>query len=380
MTPSLSRILVVTVVHHPLDARIWHRQIEALLEHGVQVTYAAPWTGYDISLPEPRVNLKTIDVPRAQGRRRWAAQRAARRVLRRHGNLQDLVLLHDPELVPTTLGLHGPPVVWDVHEDTASALRMRKWLPGPVRPAAARGVRLFEKWAESRVELLLADSGYAERFRLNHPVVLNTTMVPSDPPPAGVPGPDGTQRVVYLGSVTMERGARELAEVGRRLSRQTNGRVVLEVMGPAHGAALGVLAAAHDEGALQWRGFVSNPEALQSLQGALAGLSLLHDEENFRPSMPTKVVEYLARGVPAISTPLPVAVDLLRRSGGGVVVPFRDVDRTVEQVLRWSKDPTSAAEVGRRGHAYVRDQLDWGGQAEGFVRTLEQFVTSGSQE
>ena len=40
------RVLVVTVVHDPEDARIRHREREALIAAGVQVTYAAPVTGY----------------------------------------------------------------------------------------------------------------------------------------------------------------------------------------------------------------------------------------------------------------------------------------------------------------------------------------------
>ena len=35
-------VLVMTVVHHPEDARILHRQIRALVDAGHEVTYAAP--------------------------------------------------------------------------------------------------------------------------------------------------------------------------------------------------------------------------------------------------------------------------------------------------------------------------------------------------
>ena len=36
------RVVVCTVVHHPADARIFYRQIQALLDAGHQVTYIAP--------------------------------------------------------------------------------------------------------------------------------------------------------------------------------------------------------------------------------------------------------------------------------------------------------------------------------------------------
>ena len=36
------RVVVCTIVHHPADARIYHRQIRALLDAGHQVMYIAP--------------------------------------------------------------------------------------------------------------------------------------------------------------------------------------------------------------------------------------------------------------------------------------------------------------------------------------------------
>ncbi|GGK73534.1 glycosyltransferase [Ornithinimicrobium pekingense] len=365
------RALVVTVVHHPHDARIRHRQIPALLAAGWQVTYAAPWTDYGVEAERAPEGLTTVDVRRAVGRARLAAQRSARAVLRSQGPAHDVVLLHDPELVPTTLGLRLPPVVWDVHEDTAAAVAVRPWLPDRLRPLVAGGVRGVERLAERRMALLLADEHYAARFAGPHPVVLNTTVVPEEPPVAAVPDEQGVRRVVYLGSVTVERGVHELVTIGRRLQEASSGTVRLQVIGPAHGPAKAVMQAARAERLLDWEGFVPSDRALSMLGGALAGLSTLHDIANFRPSVPTKIVEYLAQGVPVISTPLPTAVDLVERSGGGVLVPFQDVEETVEQALAWAQDPASAQEVGRRGHAFARAELDWTSQAPAFVRAME---------
>ncbi|MFB9733191.1 glycosyltransferase [Ornithinimicrobium kibberense] len=220
---------------------------------------------------------------------------------------------------------------------------------------------------------MLADAQYAGRFRQPHHVVPNTTTVPVDPPPAGS-RPDHPHRVVYLGSVTLERGVQEMIEVARRLTHRTSGQVRLEVLGPAHGRATTLLSRAQDEGLLTWSGFVPNEEALTRLDGALAGLSLLHDVANFRPSMPTKVVEYMAHGVPAITTPLPVPANLVRRSGGGSIVPFGDVESVVDQIISWHDHPEEAARVGRAGHAMVAAHYDWRAQAPLFVDLLTRIA------
>lgn len=371
------RALVVTVVHHPEDARIRHRQIGALLSAGWEVTYAAPFRGHGAATPHGIPGLTAVDVPRAAGRRRLAAQRGARRLLRQLGPGHDVVLLHDPELVPTTVGLRGmPPLVWDVHEDTAAAVEVRSWIPGPLRAVVAGVVRVAERWAEGHVLLLLADEGYTGRFRRGHPVVPNVTAVDRHPVRAGRADAQGRHRVIYLGSVTLERGAHEMITVGRALRDRTGGAVVLQILGPAHGPAQALLHDAHAAGDVEWSGFVPNDEALRHVDGALAGLCLLHDESNFRPSMPTKVVEYLAHAVPVITTPLPVAADLVRRSRGGVVVPFGDTRRTVEQLLAWHTDPRQAARVGERGHRLVAAEHDWATRAGDFVTAMERAATS----
>lgn len=365
-------ILVVTVVHHPGDARIRHRQIESLLQAGWRVTYAAPFADYGLTRPIGIPGLTPIEVPRASGRRRVGALRAARRLLREQAPGHDVVLLHDPELLVAVRGLDGlPPVVWDVHEDTAAALEVRPWVPDPLRSPAAWGVRKLEQWAEDRMPLLLAEHEYAGRFRRPHPVIPNTTRVPSEPVPPGQRDEEGRQRVVYLGTLTAERGAQELIEVGRHLEAATGGEVRVHVVGQAHGDAVPALREAHKEGSVRWHGFVPSDRALPMLDGALAGLSLLHDEANFRHSMPTKVIEYLAHGVPAISTPLPVPAELLRRTGAGVLVPFNDVAATLDAILQLHRDPARAAELGRAGHRAAAEGYDWETVAPEFIRALE---------
>ncbi|MGL5857340.1 MAG: glycosyltransferase, partial [Angustibacter sp.] len=339
-------VLVVTVVHHPQDARIRHRQIAALLEAGWRVSYAAPFDGYPGSCEQPAPDrLEQLPLPRATGRHRTGALRAARRLLRSAGPRHDVVLLHDPELLLALPGLRLPPVAWDVHEDTAAATSLKPWLPRPLRRPVRASVSAVERLAERRVHLLLAEEAYAARFARSHPVIPNTVVAPDD---VTAPGDD---RVVYIGHLTRARGAAVMTQVAQRLTAATDGAVRTHLIGPADEATTDLLRQAQADGALTWHGFQPSDVARRHLDGALAGLSLLRDEPNYRVSMPTKVVEYLASGVPAITTPLPLAADLVRRTGSGVVVPFDDPDATAAVVLALRADPANRTTIGRAGHA-----------------------------
>lgn len=359
------RALVVTVVHHPEDARIRKRQIEALLAAGWQVTYAAPFTGYGIDRVEVP-GLTLVDLPRARGRRRLRALRAARALLRERAASADVVLIHDPELLLAARGVRATPVVWDVHEDTAASVRMKPWLPSWLSRPAAAAVRAVERSAERRVHLMLAEEGYRSRFAGAHPVVPNTTVVPETATPPDQP------RVVYVGHLTRPRGVEELLAVGALLHERTSGRVAVQLVGPADAASTTLLDGRPP--GVEWLGFRPYGEAMAILDGALAGLSLLHDQPNYRVSLPTKVAEYLAHGVPAITTPLPAAVALVDEARAGVAVPFvegkADPAAVVEAILRLDADPEERRAMGARGHAYAREHLDWTRLSRDFVEHL----------
>jgi glycosyltransferase involved in cell wall biosynthesis len=362
------RVVVCTIVHHPADARIYHRQIRALLEAGHQVTYIAPAATGNFSAERTGPQLLLIPVPRAVGRNRLGALRAARRELARHAPAADLLLIHDPELL---LALpprrKRPPTVWDVHEDTAAALSTKAWLPRPLRPPAAAAVHAAERLAKRRIHLILAEQGYVPRFSRAHPVVPNTTYVPETAAP---PDP-ADQRVVYVGHLSPDRGVAEMIEVAALL--RPHG-ITVELIGPADARARAMIESAQAQGLIRWPGFVPNDQAMRKVDGALAGLSLLLDEPNFRHSMPTKVVEYMARGVPVVTTPLPAATDLVTRYECGFVVPFGDPRAAADAVLQLAGDASLRAKMGSRGHEAARSSLGWPADARAFVAQLEAWA------
>jgi len=375
------RVVVCTVVHHPADARIFYREIRALLDAGHDVTYIAPFgespeTVRDEDLGQSpgqrageraRGTLRPVTIPRASGRRRLAALRAAKAAMAEHAAGADLLLVHDPELL-LVLPRRGvrPPTVWDVHEDTAAALTTKAWLPTWLRPVAAGGVLSAEHLAERRLHLILAEHGYNARFSGTHPVVPNTTYVPETAAP-----PSGPRRVVYVGWLSPDRGSAEMVELGRLLKPHG---IAVELIGQADQAARAHIEAGAD--AVRWHGFVPNAEALRLVEGALAGLSLLHEEENFRHSMPTKVAEYMARGVPAVTTPLPLAVELVEAADGGFVVPFNDPQAAADAILKLDADPDLRVTMGQRAHGYALRHLAWPPHAAAFVSQLETWAAA----
>ncbi|WP_043620718.1 glycosyltransferase [Nonomuraea candida] len=310
------RACVATTVHHPEDARIMHRQIRALLDAGHEVTYVAPFTFYNVT---PAMGLTAIDVPRQ------ASYGRARGALRRGLRGADLLIVHDQRLL-RALPYRRPPVVWDVREQVP-----------PKRLARA-----------------------GRRHQVITPAVVpEATLVSADPPPPG------DTRVVHIGRLSAERGVTELIGLAERLVPHG---IRLDLIGAAAGDVRPLLRDAQRVGLLDWFGYVPNRHALRMAEGALAGLSLADDTVR---ELPTKIMDYMGRGLPVITTPQ--GASLVEEAGCGLVVPL-DVDAVLNAVLDLKENPARRARLGALGHAQARLRHHWPDHAAAFVRRAESWA------
>ena len=360
------KVLVCTVVHNPTDARIFRREIGAILEAGHSVTAIAPWK----SDTPGDSRVERVHVPRAIGRNRFASLRAARARLRDLGATHDVVVIHDPELllvVPwAELRRTRTAVVWDVHEDLAAALLTKSYIPSLLRKPLAGMVRLLERVAERRCTLLLAEKGYQARFRKTHPLVLNLPYVAET-----VPVVERKRQAIYVGSITEHRGLSLMLELGKQLEAHNIG---ITLIGETHSQA--------DADAIRrapnvvWNGPLPNADAMAEVERSLIGLSLLADIPNYRHSMPTKILEYMASGAVVVSTPLPLAVEVMHNDG--VLLAAFDqscVAQAVEEIVALANDPRRCSELTQAAFERVKQDYNWNVAGREFVRVLETAVS-----
>lgn len=319
-----ARLLVVTTVHRPDDPRIRSKLIPTL-EAEWDITYAT-------REPGPTEIAGFAWVPLTGGRlHRWL--RASRVLLRKQW---DLVAIHDPELVVGGLvrAWLGRPTLFDLHEDLPVQIESRDWIPRFLRPGLALVSRWILKLAERSMAITLAEPGYQGLFNRLHPVLANylPPKMPDPIPPADPPF------LAYLGDVTEIRGAYLAIEAAAGAARSLVmvGRVAPPELAPSlarRAAELGV--------ELELVGQLDHRTALERIASASAGLSPLHDVGNYRYSLPTKVPEYLALGLPVLAADLPGTREPTLGLAGMVFVP-----------------PGDARAWRRAGEAHARDTAD----------------------
>jgi glycosyltransferase involved in cell wall biosynthesis len=84
----------------------------------------------------------------------------------------------------------------------------------------------------------------------------------------------------------------------------------------------------------------------------------------------------MGRAVPVVTTPLPLAVDLVEAADAGFVVPFNDPRAARDAILKLDADPDLRVKMGLRGHEYALANLAWPPHAAAFVAQLEAWAAA----
>lgn len=354
------RILVVSTVHRADDPRVREKTVRTLAGLG-EVLYATRPPA-----PASRDDHRWVALRGGRVRRNW---RALRLCLGPPG----LISLHDPELIPAGLlarRLRGTPVVFDLHENLPAQLLTKEWLPGwNRRPLAGLAGRLL-RLAERHLTVTLAEAGYQALFSRPHPVFENYPLVEALPPLAA----DGGY-IIYLGDVSEPRGARlavqAVAGMGRPLPLRMVGRSWEPFAGRLREEAgqAGI--------SLELTGLLAYREALEQAAGARVALSPLLDYPNYRHSLPTKVIEYLAVGVPVVASDLPGTAEVVSGIPGVQLVGAGEPRAWSEALDRVCGDP-GEREKAQRNAASIRDRFAWPAEEmRGLYRRVMESAPSG---
>jgi glycosyltransferase involved in cell wall biosynthesis len=348
----VTSVLVVSSVHPPDDPRIRHKLVESL-RSAADVTYVT-------SSPGPAEH-DGFAVDLLVGPRWWRSLRASWRIVRGRYHIASV---HDPELLPAAIvaGLLRRDVVFDVHEDIPAQVRDKPWLPGPLALVVSTVVRGLLRLAERTGRITLAEPGYATPFARRHPVFpnylgnLDVELVPRAER-------DG---VVYLGDITEIRGAVTLVEAVGLAAASTP----LTMIGRCAESLAARLSELADENGVELTltGYLPHDRAMAHVAQAAVAVSPLHDVPNYRHSLPTKLLEYLALGVPVIASDLPGSRALEDLDGVVWVDPGDAVDLAgaIDLVLGSSELATAAL----AGAAGVRRRYRWpAGEVRAFYLT-----------
>jgi len=190
------------------------------------------------------------------------------------------------------------------------------------------------------------------------PMGIDLADVPEELRTAPLPR-DGEVILGYLGTLSADRHIETLVDMLAEL-RRTLVRVRLLLIGDAHQRAdrEAIVQRAHALGVSQWleiTGYLPRLEALRRMRDTHIALSPYFPAPLLMSTSPTKLVEYLALGLPVVASDHPEQRAILRESGAGVCAPWgaRHFARSVRWLMRLP--PQKLAAMGERGRPWVQE-------------------------
>jgi glycosyltransferase involved in cell wall biosynthesis len=357
------RVCHICNVHPVDDTRVFYRTCVALADAGYEVHLFA--VGKQAEAYCDR-GVFIHSLPECQSRRKRFARRY--QVAQMAANLKpDLFHVHEPELLGAVIAsARSRPVIYDVHESYLHILIERDWIPQWTKSF----VRLaWDRWERRLVRrctgIVAVTEPIAQRYYQFHRKVEIVANYPDllgidDLPPITRDG----RTCVFVGAISPSRGLPQVFAAlailkGRGLA------IPFKLAGPA--VSDNYLRSLWDEAdrlgiqeLVDYYGVLSRQEAMLLQQKASIGLvPYLPVATNNVLSLPNKLVECMALGLPVVFSDFPNYRKVAGANGAGIAVDPNNPEQIANAIEQLVCNPDLARQMGEAGRRAVCEQFNW---------------------
>lgn len=282
---------------------------------------------------------------------------------------------HDPELIPWAilLSFFGIRIVYDVHEDYPKAVSENYRLPLLARKFLPPVVRLVEFIGSFYFSGIVTVTHKIEsRFPKNKTVLVrNFPIIGEFHAPSSHPMSLRSREVTYIGTITKNRNIIGMLEA---IDSFQDCDISLRLAGDF--PIIGDESAARNHSGwsrVHYDGFVSRDSIANILASSRAGLVVLKPIEHEALSLPIKLFEYMAAGLPIISSDFPLWRDIIEDAECGLIVdPLNTED--IARAIKWIVDhPDKAQSMGARGRQSVLIKYNWENEVKVLFKLYERI-------
>lgn len=348
------KICHITTAHPRFDVRIFHKECVSLANHFEEVNLLVA-----DGLGDESVNgVKIHDIGKPTGRKERFLTSGKKALKMAVLIKADIYHLHDPELllIAKKLKKTGAKVIFDSHEDVPRQILNKTYIPNFLRKPISLAFERYENSIVRKISGVVAATPHIrDRFvKINK----NSIDINNYPKKGDVTlNIDWTNRaksIGYIGGIFRTRGIIETLDA-------INGtEIKLILAGTFSPSELETECKSHPGWKnVDFRGYLDRNGINQVLGEVRAGMVILEATQSYIVSLPVKMFEYMAAGLPVIASNFPLWKKIIESSGSGICVDQTNPEEIRNKILSIIDDTEKLVEMGKNGRKAVEETYNW---------------------
>jgi len=355
-----NKIAHLTSVHVRSDTRVLYRECESLVI-----------AGYDVSLivcdglgDEIVCGTRIVDAGGHSDKRLIRVVLGTLSIYMRALKLDAQIYhFHDPELIPIGLLLKrkGKRVIFDIHENIVNQIKMKRWLP--LRTMISKLYFLLDSISSRAFYLILAEDSYAKIYnKLSKRYVIIKNMPKLTLFDKYIVPRGNKKGIFYIGVIAKERGIYHVLEGLRILKKRGihfHFHCVGNISSGDESKISDKLTKYGLEDCVTFYGRLELAKGYQYSRECRVGVAILAPSENYKESYSTKMFEYMAAGMPVVTSNFPIYKNVIETNDCGICVdPFNthEIARAIEYLMLNDEE---ADRMGKNGRSSVEKEYNW---------------------
>jgi glycosyltransferase involved in cell wall biosynthesis len=121
-------------------------------------------------------------------------------------------------------------------------------------------------------------------------------------------------------------------------------------------------------------GFLSREKILDVYRNSKVGLVTLHPITNYLDALPVKMFEYMAAGIPLISSDIKLWKDIVEDNNCGICVNPLDSIEISKGINYLLTHPEYAQLLGKNGRMAIEEKYNWNIEVEKLYMVYEELI------
>ena len=375
MPPHKTKVLLLCTAHPPNDPRIVFKVANSLKDH------------YDVTCALPNAQQNTLEnvefvalpfYPKLKDRIWRVHPLVVWKLLKIK---PDVVQVFVPELIPIAFlfKFFGAKIIYEVHENLPKKFQTKTFNNGKLFQFL---FTYFDGLARRYFYLIFTEQSYLayyKNLKKPHEVIANFAPL-SLLDALRKPYRSGNAALVeflYVGVISFERCIDTLI-VALSILKRKQPNVVMHLFGKVNfemAELEKIESYAEVRQNLIFYGYTDLRLAYQKAQNAVAGVAMLKAVGDYPESYTTKMFDYMALGLPVLTSDFELYKDVIETANCGFCLPPTDSELLAKSMIWLTENPQMAKQMGERGRTAAEKKYNWAFEEAKLLAFYQKLIT-----